>query len=752
MDNLLKGIPGVCVYLDDILVTGKTACEHRDALETVLTILQENGMRIKRSKCEFNASAVSYLGHKIDATGLHPLQEKVEAISNAPVPKNLTELRSYLGLLNFYGRFLPNLSTVVAPMNYLMRKGVSYTWTASQENAFKESKELLKSSKVLVHYDQKKKLLLACDASPYGLGTVLSHVMDDGTEQPIGFASRTLSDCETRYSQLDKEALALVFGVKRFHQYLYGRHFMITTDHKPLLGLFGPNRSIPHMASPRVQRWGLTMGAYSYSLVFKPGAANGNADAMSRLPLPVTVENVPVPGDVVFLLEHLKSNTVSVDNIKSGTQRDPTLAKVLHFVKSGWPGKETSVQLRPYAARKHELSVEDNCLLWGSRVIIPPQAQKAVLEELHETHVGMQRMKTLARSYVWWPGLDLDIEAIVGECNICQLHRKPPAEAPLHPWEWPGQPWERLHIDYAGPFQGKMFLILIDAHSKWIDAHVVSSATSTATIEKLMETFAIHGLPKSIVSDNGSCFTSEEFRNFTRSNGILHTCTAPYHPSSNGLAERAVQTVKMGLKKILDGTLEMRLSRFLARYRLTPQSSTGVSPAELLLKRRPRSKLDLLYPDTSVKVHRSQALQKAQHDRHARARFFEEGDIVFVTNFGRGDARLPGEIWKKTGPLSFIVCLTDGRKVRRHQDHIQLRCSEEPPDVTLPLEGTLLPSDMTFDPAQTVRIPETNSVSDKTVDTSIMHPVTPPDAIEQPSIVPLRRSQRNVKPPDRYGD
>ena len=179
-------------------------------------------------------------------------------------------------------------------------------------------------------------------------------------------------------------------------------------------------------------------------------------------------------------------------------------------------------------------------------------------------------------------------------CQQCQVTRHSPPPAPLHPWEWPQRPWVRIHVDYAGPFLGKMFLVVIDSHSKWMEVETVSAATSAITIEKLRAMFAIHGLPEMLVSDNGSCFTSVEFQQFTTRNGIRHVKVAPYHPASNGLAERAVQTFKEGMKKIKTDSIQCRLSRFLFHYRITPHTTTGVPPAELLMGRHLRSHLDLL--------------------------------------------------------------------------------------------------------------------------------------------------------------
>ena len=308
-------VPGTAIYLDDVVVTGKTEEEHLSNLEEVLSRLERAGLRLNRSKSAFMLPCVEYLGHRISAEGIQPTQEKVRAVIQAPPPTNVSQLRSFLGAINYYSKFLPNLSSVLAPLYKLLQKVVKWTWGPDQIRAFEHAKSLLTSSGVLTHYDPSKLLVLACDASPYGLGAVLSHRFEDGSEKPVAFASRSLASAERKYAQLDKDALAIIFGVKKFNQYLLGREFTILSDHQPLKHLFDDTKSIPILASARIKRWALILSAYDYKVEYKQGKHHANADALSRLPLPETIKEVNTPGETVLLLETLQIKPVDVKQV-----------------------------------------------------------------------------------------------------------------------------------------------------------------------------------------------------------------------------------------------------------------------------------------------------------------------------------------------------------------------------------------------------------------------------------------------------
>ena len=375
-------------------------------LSRVLHKLDEVVLHLNKDKCFFLKSSVEYLGHVMDENGLHPTAEKVKAIKEAPKPRNIEELRSFLRIINYYSRFLSNLSTKRALLYELLHKDRKWSWTTEQDSAFQQAKDALQANSLLVHFDESKPLILTCDASAYGIGAVLSHTMEDGRDRPIAYASRTLTVAEKKYAQLEKEGLAIIFGTKKFHNYLYGRTFTIQSDHKPLFSLFSEAKPVPQMASARIQRWALALSTYSYTIKYRPGKEIANADALSRLsPLAQTTSSDRMPGDLLHLLAHLSTTCLDATEIKQHTDKDPILSKVRRYILSGWQIPETTSELQPYITRQNELSVLQGCILWGARVVIPKSCQALVLQELHEVHQGMSKMKSLSRSYVWWPRL-----------------------------------------------------------------------------------------------------------------------------------------------------------------------------------------------------------------------------------------------------------------------------------------------------------------------------------------------------------
>ena len=333
------------------------------------------------------------------------MPEKVRAITDTPAPSNVSELRSYLGMLQ-YARFLPNLSSELSPLHDLLKDKTPWLWTDKCQAAFLRTKQLLTSARVLTHYDVNLPIRLECEASSAGLGTVISHEMLDGMHQPVMYTSRTLSKSERNYAQIEKEALALVFGVKKFHDFLYALH----------------TRDRPQATH------------HQYQLQFRSTEEHKNTDKLSRLPL--KEENFTASEEPVFSITCADSLPVTSRQIAEATRKDPVMSKVLSHTLNGWPAQNSDRDMQPYFNRRTELSVEGGVLLWGLRVVVPPAFRDRLLEELHDKHPGIYRMKALARSYVWWPNIDTDIEGKVKTCHDCTRVCNTPPTAPLQPWSW----------------------------------------------------------------------------------------------------------------------------------------------------------------------------------------------------------------------------------------------------------------------------------------------------------------------------
>ena len=624
MEQLIGDLPGVAVYLDDILVSGTDAASHISNLRQLLQRLQERGVRCNKDKCLFAQPAVEYLGHILSRRGVAK-SHKADAVVAMPEPRDVPELRSFLGSVNFYRKFLPNLATVTEPLHRLTRKDTPWKWTAEEQGAFQQLKEMLSADTVLAHFDPSLPVGIACDASQVGIGAVLFHRWADGSERPIANASKSLNRAQRHYSQIQKEALAIIFALKKFHQFLYGRKFTLITDHKPLLSLFSPSKEIPVMAANRLARWALMLSQYEYEIEYRNTTEHGNADVLSRLPAGDDLQfDQEEGGDETDTVCTIKTISLQVSPTQPGvllkaTKQDPVTAKVLRCVQEGWPNDDKDVlpqHREEYRAlKKHadHLSITDGCLVYGTRVVIPSSLQSQVLQILHLGHFGMQRMKQLARTAVYWPRIDDDIAQTCRRCTACAEHQNCPPKLPNHPWMLPEKPWSRVHVDHAINFLGNHWLVMVDAYTKYPCIYSTKSVSTRSTTALLEEAFSHFGYPHAIVSDNATTFTSDEFKEYCRQRGITHLTGAPYHPATNGAAERLVQTFKKALTK---SSLppQQALLEFLQQYRRTP-SATGHSPSELLMGRQIRTKIDTLLPSP---VQAAQRLQVEARDRTNR--------------------------------------------------------------------------------------------------------------------------------------
>ena len=693
MEALLAGIPNTAVRVDDIIVSGRDRKAHEANLRSVLDRFQEAGLTLNPAKCKLFQSSVTYLSHVIDKNGIRPSEGNTKFILEAPEPKNLSELESFIGMVTYYADYIPNRATIMEPLNQLRRKGQPLVWSSECKQAYQKLKEIINSSNVRVHCDPKLPLILQCDASPYGLGAVLSHQYANGKERPILFASRSLTPAERNYSQIDREALAIIFAVTKCHQYVYGRKFTLRSDHKPLLYLFGPKSGIPNVASSRLQRWAVKLQAYDYDLEHVPGTENGNADALSRLPVPYewdsfaafcepnecTCRNLNIdetdhscPLETLHQVEELEPvKAFDSTAVASATTSDTDLKQVLKWIINGSPQKlpRKHEHLKPYFMHRADVSTESGCILLGHKVVIPPQLRPGVLGRLHEGHPGATRMKMLVRSKVWWPMIDAQIETAVKQCTGCaQVRNQPPTTTKHSQWPPCQEPWERVHLDFAGPMNNKMYLVLVDAESNWIEMASMPKATTQGVINFLRTVFTHMGLRKTIVTDNGTQFTSYAFKEFCAKNGIKHVCTAPYHPASNGEVERQVQEVKKKLRAMSgeDGGETLRIQRFLLAFRVTPNPRTGKSPSQVLMNRQLRTCLDQLRPR-----------KKEEQQLGTYGRELTPGPAWVLNQPGRYPKWVRGRIVKRVSRWIYEININGGT-YRKHVDHLREYHGPEP--------------------------------------------------------------------------
>ena len=615
MTQTLEGLDGVLCHMDDVLVFGQDKKQHDDRLGKVLKRLESAGVTLNRSKCEFNRSSVTFLGHLIDCKGIRADPDKTAAIQDMERPKNLTELRRFMGMTNQLGKFSPHLAELSQPLRDLLSTKRAWLWGPAQEQAFTQVKEELTRSTVLSLYDPDSKAKVSADASSHGIGAVL--LQQSGTVwKPVAYASRALSVTEKRYAQIEKEALAVTWACDKFSNYILGRTFHIETDHKPLIPLLGTKQldSLP----PRILRFRLRLARYIYTIEHVPGKLLYTADTLSRAPLAVSdTSDLPdeVESYVGEIIKAMPTSTESLRKYKEAQANDPTCAQVAEYCRVGWPKKrpkETDVV--PYWTVKGSLTLHDGMLLYNSRIVIPPPLRLETMEKIHEGHQGIARCRSRAKSAVWWPKISKSIEQMVFQCPTCAENTQQGTE-PLLSTELPNYPWQMVGSDLM-QLKGNHYLIVTDYFSRYPEVIKLTTTTSQNVIRVLKTVFARHGIPEIFRSDNGPQFASQEMQEFARFYGFLHRTSSPRYPRSNGLAERTVKTVKQLLCSSRDPFLA------LLEYRATPLPWCGRSPAELSMGRPLRTTV----PQTTNQLTPSWQYLKAVRERDRAFKLKQKAD------------------------------------------------------------------------------------------------------------------------------
>lgn len=571
LSQALEGLPGVSFMADDVVIFGKSSEEHDENLHGFLSRCKQVGIKLNRQKMELRTPSITFMGHVISAKGVSVDPEKVKAITEIKTPCNLAELRTYLGMVNYVGKFCPMLADKVAVMQNLMKKDVEWHWTAAHQKAFEETKDLVCSAPVLALYDQHKPLALETDASEYGLGAAL---MQEG--RPIAYASRLLSAAERNYHPIEKEMMAIVFGLKRFHHYAYGRELLVITDHQPLVGI---TKKPLHKASKRLQAMQLKLQEYSFSVTYRPGSQNDLADGLSRNPV-----DHPILSETIYVVTTNPFSDARLEEVRKATAEDPALHQLADTVAKGWPEtrKEVHESLLPYFSYRDELSIEDGIIYRGERVVIPKQMRLNIMKRTHMGHLGINSALRRAREALFWPGMSNDIRHHVESCDACATYaNKQHQETPVMSGV-PEQPWMRIAVDLFS-WAGKEYLVTTDYHSGYYEFDKLQTTTSEAVIGVIKSHCARFGVPGTIVSDNGPQFSSKEFRIFTQKWSIVHERISPGNSQANGAAEVAVRAAKRLLRKSEHAGEDIFES--LLNIRNTKTEGSDTSPAERLLGR-----------------------------------------------------------------------------------------------------------------------------------------------------------------------
>lgn len=599
MDRLFGDDPNTLCYQDDLLLFSKDMHEHKLLLRKVLMKMKEVGMTLKLEKCKFGCASVDYLGHTLTSKGVLPKEKLVNAVSVFSTPSNKDEVRSFLGLIEYYAKFIRNLADRSQNIRNLLKKNVRFEWSTLCEDEFLDLKREVCEAGCLSPFQEGLKTVVTTDASKKGLGAVLTQVCN-GLERTIAFASRTLKGSEANYSAIEREALAIYWAVKHFSVFLWGQSFCVRTDHKPLLGIF--NAKDLEDVSPRISKWMQYLGKYNFEVRHLKGESNVVADCLSRLSSECTRDEFPPEQEDVWDCVYvLKDPSFTHKEALSAAERDEVYVNLKRLILDSWPNSKEglSPELRKFWDVSSQLTIHNHLIFRGSRLLPPVSVRENLIQLAHNGHLGRYLTKKRLRESYWWPGMDAEVERHVRDCLLCATsdkshqHLKEVVERiPL-----PGNPWQKIAIDIMGPIEGlgltKYLIVLVDYLSKWPVVIEAQHVNTSVVIKALQELFRLEGAPQELVSDNGVQFVSSEMEDFLRVHGIKHSCTALYSPRQNGLVERMNRTIKNSLQLAVANGQNWRqmLSDMIWAYRSTPNTETGKTPFELMRGRLATHKL-----------------------------------------------------------------------------------------------------------------------------------------------------------------
>ena len=563
IDQVLRGLPFSFAYLDDILVASHDATEHLEHLRQVFTRLQDHGLQIHPAKCMLGVASLDFLGFQVDQHGIRPLDDKVQAIRDFPLPPTQRKLRQFLGLINFYHRFLPSCAQTLQPLHDLLKtapKGnTPLTWTDGALTAFRDSKEALAAASLLVHPQPDAPTCILTDASNTAVGAVLQQRIDNKW-CPLAYFSRKLNSAQQKYSTFDRELLGIYLSIQHFRYFVEGRDFFIVTDHKPLTYALR-SRSANH--SPRQARQLDYISQFTSDVRHLPGSANGAADTLSRL-------------DMAAL-----SLTSPIDL--------PTLAKAQQDEDITTAVKDTSLVLQPVAIPTTDYTLLCDAATGTPRPYVPEKLRRQLFTQLHGlSHPGIRATQRLVTSKYVWPKMNTDIRQWTRACMACQRSKvHVHTTTPIGHFRPPDSRFAHVHVDLVGPLpsvQGHTHLLTcVDRFTRWPEAIPLTSTTTEAVAQAFLSGWvARFGAPSALTSDRGAQFESALWQQLMKVLGIHRTRTTAYHPCSNGLVERFHRQLKSSLMASSNSNWLEALSLVLLGIRSTVKEDLRCTPAELV--------------------------------------------------------------------------------------------------------------------------------------------------------------------------
>ena len=672
MQKILDGLQGVISIHDDVTVYGEgetieeATQDHDRNLRKLMDRAREHNLVFNFDKTVISQPEIVFFGNVYGCDGVRPDPAKVQAINDLKPPTDTKELQSFLGMCTYLAPYIPNLSEKTTHLRSLLKQDNEFQWNPEQDRAFREIKQEICHAGNLAYFDPNKPSVVKVDASQHALGAALTQ---EG--KPIAYASKSLTDTESRYANIERELLACVFGAERFHTYLYGKAFLIESDHKPLEMISRKNLTA---APARLQRMLLRLQRYDYDIKYVPGRDMTLPDSLSRLPKNTVDPQIELNINVSYV----QFSTPKLAELRTATENDDELVTLKRFISQGFPAirHEIPKKIRHYWSFRDQLSIDDGLIIKGEQILIPSTLRKDYLSRIHEAHQGITRCQQRARATVYWPGINEDIDNLVKTCLTCQTYQKSQSKEKLHPIipDTPNIPWHTLGTDLF-EVNGKNYLVIADYHSKFPIVEQMNSQSSRAVADSTKKVFSLFGNPNTIICDNGGCFIGSEYREMIDELGIVLITSSPKHAKSHGFIEAMVQIAQSLIRKSPKATSEALLA-----YRTTPLGPGMLSPAELLFNRKIGHRLPVRSQSFANDQHRDQQSAKyskseSYYNEHARTLSdLYIGQSVFYQDAAKRNWA-PGRIVGiGPEPRSYTLeCTLTGRKLRRNRQLVRPR-------------------------------------------------------------------------------